>query len=406
MKCRSFLNKLQLLSLFGLTLSLMQCGGSGTTTDPNADLNDLKTQAVQTYADIVFASYQDSLQRAQELQTALAAFVSNPTPQTHNQAKQAWLAAREPYGQTEVYRFYDGPIDNPENGPELFINAWPLDENYIDYVEGNPNAGLINDPAQAITVDNLLAANGAGGEKNISTGYHAIEFLLWGQDLNSNPGDAGLRPYSDYDTGPGGTHANQDRRGQYLNLVANLLVQHLQQLVEAWDPAVANNYRAEFLALPADEALRLIMLGFGELAVGELSGQRMQTSLDTLSQEDEHSCFSDNTHRDIADNFQGLQNLFAGHYTRTDGNEINGIGLQALITSADHDLATEIAAQLEAAQNAINQIDAQALAGVPYDEQIQDTNDRMVISEAIHALSELGTLVPKAATALGLPSLF
>lgn len=33
-----------------------------------------------------------------------------------------------------------------------------------------------------------------GVQANVATGYHAIEFLLWGQDLNgTNPG-AGNRP--------------------------------------------------------------------------------------------------------------------------------------------------------------------------------------------------------------------
>ena len=49
------------------------------------------------------------------------------------------------YSPTEVFRFYGGPIDD-DNGPEGLLNAWPLDEVFIDYVLGNPDAGIINDP--------------------------------------------------------------------------------------------------------------------------------------------------------------------------------------------------------------------------------------------------------------------
>jgi putative iron-regulated protein len=139
-------------------------------------------------------------------------------------AKQAWLDSRDPYLQTEVYRVYDGPIDTPDDGPEGLLNAWPLDEQYIDYVVGDDDAGIINgdDTIDAATLEGL---NEVGGEKNVATGYHAVEFLLWGQDLSeTGPGE---RSYTDYVRDGSGTAANQDRRGTYLNVVGTMLVEHL-----------------------------------------------------------------------------------------------------------------------------------------------------------------------------------
>ena len=84
---------------------------------------------------------------AEALHDAIDAFVAGPTDATLQAAKDAWLAGRRLYGPTEVFRFYDGPIDNPDDGPEGQINAWPMDEAYVDYADGDPEAGIVNDVA-------------------------------------------------------------------------------------------------------------------------------------------------------------------------------------------------------------------------------------------------------------------
>src|SRR3546814_4535519 len=159
-------------------------------------------------------------------------------------AKQAWLDGRDLYGPTEAFRFYDGPIDTPDGGPEGQINAWPLDEAYIDYVEGDETAGIINDTAGVpeITTDVLVAANEQGGESNISTGWHAIEFLLWGQDLSDE--GPGARPLSDYTDSP-----TAERRAIYLQLLADLLVSDLESVRDQWAPE-GGEFRATFLPDP------------------------------------------------------------------------------------------------------------------------------------------------------------
>ena len=71
-------------------------------------------------------------------------------------ARKAWLAAREPYGQTEAFRFYGGPIDDAK-GPEGRINAWPLDEAYIDSVKGKAGSGIINNRKIPLTKAKLAS---------------------------------------------------------------------------------------------------------------------------------------------------------------------------------------------------------------------------------------------------------
>lgn len=358
-----------------------------------AALAELKAEAINTYAEIVYASYEDSYDTAVTLQAAINEFVANPSAETHQAAKDAWLAAREPYGQTEAFRFYGGPIDD-EDGPEGLINAWPLDEAYIDYVEGNETAGIINnlEDYPEINAELLESLNEAGAEENISVGYHAIEFLLWGQDLSANGN--GERPYTDYVV-DGGTAANQERRAQYLTTAADLLVQHLSEMKEAWAPH-ADNYRAQFVAQDPDTALQAILTGIGVLSKSELAGERMFTAYDNQDQEDEHSCFSDNTHRDIINNAQGIANVILGAYTRPDGSTVRGTSLIDVVKAADPTLATEISALASNSMAGVNAIPT------PFDQAIIAAEQRPLVLEAVYGLQDQGDKLAEVASALGI----
>ncbi|MES2527329.1 MAG: imelysin family protein [Bdellovibrionota bacterium] len=259
-------------------------------------------KSILNYAEHVHAQYAESLARAKVLRESITLFTETPSVMTLEMAKASWKLAREPYGQTEVFRFYNGPIDQ-DGGPEGLLNSWPLDEAYIDYVAGKPNAGIINDLQNypVINKELLESLNELDGEKNISTGYHGIEFLLWGQDFSAT--GPGNRSFEDYTTG-----TNANRRAEYLNIAADLLVQHLEGLESAWRKD-ENNYRREFEALPELVSLKKLLQGIIFMAGDELSGERMYVAYDTQGQEDEHSCFSDMTHMDIRWNYQGVVNV-------------------------------------------------------------------------------------------------
>ncbi|PON14589.1 iron-regulated protein [Candidatus Entotheonella serta] len=340
------------------------------------------------YATIVHASYQDAYASALALRTALEALGQAPSTDTLEAAKAAWKRARIPYGQTEAYRFYDGPIDG-DGGPEGMLNAWPLDESYIDYVEGDPTAGMINNPEVAITAEQLRALNEEGGEENVSTGFHAIEFLLWGQDQSTD--GPGTRPYTDYTTSPSAT-----RRGQYLLTVAEMLTDDLRRLVTAWAPDDPNNYRAAFTSANPTESLRKMLSGIGVLSRGELAGERMAVALSTRDQEDEHSCFSDNTHVDIIQNAQGIRNVYDGRYVRTDGTVVEGASVGALIRA---DLHAEMTKQLDETATKVHAISP------PFDRAIVTEAGRQIVQEGIDSLRAQATLIVTIAKELGIANL-
>ena len=59
---------------------------------------------LQTYSNIAAAKYEESLITAQRLRDAVNALSNTPSAEALQPARAAWLAARVPYQQTEVYR--------------------------------------------------------------------------------------------------------------------------------------------------------------------------------------------------------------------------------------------------------------------------------------------------------------
>ena len=343
---------------------------------------DIGQAVVDTYAAGAHASYARSLATARELDFAIDSFLAAPSQVRLDAAKHAWLRARDDYGVTEIYRFYEGPIDNEENGPEGLINAWPLDESYIDYVDGDASAGIVNKPDEFPTIDAalLVSLNEEGGEANVSTGWHAIEFLLWGQDLNAD--GPGYRPVDDYTV-----NDNADRRATYLAVASDLLLSHLQDMVDAWAPG-QSNYRSQFVSKDSNEALTDIITGIGEMSRGELAGERMTVAYEERSQEDEHSCFADNTNADIIANALGVQRVYLGEY-----GDVSGPGVKELIATEDEalaeTLANEINRSVTLARSIPNPFDSLLTAGLPD----SDARRRAVLNTIVALENQTDTIV-------------
>ncbi|HOY04993.1 MAG TPA: imelysin family protein [Saprospiraceae bacterium] len=374
-----------------LLMFLLLSLGMGACKKDEPSVEEKQQAILDNYAAIVLANYEDVYNTAEILKNKIDLFVADPTEFNLATCKQAWLAARIPYGQSEAFRFYGGPIDDAD-GPEGLINAWPMDENFIDYVQGNANAGLINNPAQYpdITKQVLIDLNESISESSIFTGYHAIEFLLWGQDFSTS--EAGSRPYTDYVVG--GTASNQARRGQYLKVVAELLLENLAAVRDEWKSG--GTYRTKFLKdTPKATALGYLFISLGELSKGELAGERMFVAVDTQDQENEHSCFSDNTIADIQMNFKGLQNVYYGEYTRTDGSLVTGKSLASLASETDKDKAAAVSEAFANAQISISQIP------VPFDQAILNSPGPQKILTAVADLRTLSDRLTDVGFALG-----
>lgn len=366
----------------GAALALSLPALASCTSEP---VGPSAREVAETYADVLHATYDDAALGARELDVAVRAFTASPSPQALQLAREAWIASRPAYLESEVARFYDGPIDDPDTGPEPLINAWPLDEAYVDYVVDGAGAplhgGIVNDPSILETVDpdGIAMLNQVDSEENVSTGYHAIEFLLWGQDLRADgPGD---RPHTDYVEGMA---MNVARRRAYLEAVSTMLEGHLETVRDAWAPGAT--YRTEMLGAadtdPTD-ALGRILRGMGSLSGAELAGERMDVAYMTKEQEDEHSCFSDTTTQDQLHDAIGIRNVYLGRYERSDGTIVAGPSLSELVAARDPALDARMREQLDASVTAIG-----AIPG-PFDQAILGADDapgRVAIRAAIDAL--------------------
>ena len=268
--------------------------------------NDSVNSLANSYANLVSHYYNEVSLSTQEMNNAIIKFVQAPDNNSLTNVKKKWIAARSIYGITEAFRFYGGPIDGVnkygEEGPEGLINAWPLNEAYIDYVKGSPNAGIINNLSLEINNDTIIAANMSEDDADVSSGWHAIEFLLWGQDFSLET--AGIREASDYLP----TNEINIRRRAYLVATSALLLEHINWLSMEW----LENGEGRKAFLNKNDPGGAILTGIATLAGFELSSERIATALDSGDPEDEHSCFSDQTHNDVKANFNGIINVYLG----------------------------------------------------------------------------------------------
>ncbi|CUH48929.1 imelysin family protein [Ruegeria atlantica] len=378
-----------------------------------------KIDVLTTYANIAEAKYDDSLIAAKSLQAAVNALIADPSDATLNAARAAWVAARVPYQQTEVYRFGNAIVDEWEGK----VNAWPLDEGLIDYVDaayGDPTdenefaaLNVIANPSFELSGKTIDASEitpellgetlheADGIEANVATGYHAVEFLLWGQDLNGHGAGAGDRPYTDYVQGEDCTNSNCDRRAQYLSAATDLLVSDLEWMAAQW--AEGGEARA---ALTADETagVSAILTGMGSLSYGEQAGERMRLGLMLNDPEEEHDCFSDNTHNSHYYDGLGVQNVYLGSYTRIDGTPVSGASLSDLVVASDPSLDAEMKVKLANTMRALGRLKSTAEAGFAYDQMLERGNEggEVLIMGGVNGLVDQTKTIERIVTLLEL----
>jgi len=398
---------------------LLAAGLAGLPGLAAADMNkELAKAVIDQYADIAHAAYEDSLHEARELQDAVQSLVDEPSEAALQQARSAWLAARVPYMQTEVYRFGNVIVDDWEGK----VNAWPLDEGLIDYVAGGYGAESAENPVYAAnviageslklsgeTIDTSIITKDlladklhelGGVEANVATGYHAIEFLLWGQDLNGTGAGSGERPWTDYSSEQC-TNGHCARRAEYLTTATDLLIDDLEWMTGQW---TGDGEARRALQADTAKGIASILTGLGSLSYGELAGERMKLGLMLHDPEEEHDCFADATHISHYYDVVGMINVYAGSYTRTDGRRIAGPGLSHLVAATAPGVNREMFTRLAATEEAMGVLKERAETKEAYDQMIGPDNaaGNAVVRNAIDALTMQTKTIEKIVASLGL----
>jgi putative iron-regulated protein len=236
----------------------------------------------------------------------------------------------------------------------------------------------------------------------VATGYHAIEFLLWGQDqdysnflkdkVTKGAMTAGQRSLKDFTT-----DKNASRRLAYLFASAEKLVADLELITSAWTKEVSGTnglYQAALKGeltgdnasknIDSNEALKQIIAGLGVFVKSELANERIAVAVLTPSEEDEHSCFSDNTHRDIVNNYQGFKNILTASYK---GQKYG----TSLLDATNDETKARILALMKSIESKIDSIDKVAKTKEHFDYQIRpESPQSKVIVKLKNELRKLG----------------
>ncbi|WP_293269069.1 imelysin family protein [Neptunomonas sp.] len=378
---------------------------------------------LDTYGDIAEATYGDSLLTAKALKVSIDALLASPTQASMSAAKQAWINARVPYQQSEAFRFGNAIVDEWEGK----VNAWPLDEGLIDYVNtgsygtesdenllytanviANPILKLGNSTIDATNITPKLLSETLHEvdeiEANVATGYHAIEFLLWGQDLNGTEKGAGTRPVTDFSIADC-TGGNCERRRDYLSAVTTLLITDLEEMANNWKDGGAA--RKELASKTNNQALATILSGMGSLSYGELAGERIKLGLMLHDPEEEHDCFSDNTHNSHYFDAKGIKNVYLGEYTRVDGSHVKGASLSELVRAKSEAVDQQLRAELNATEAAMQAMVDQANLGNTFDVLIAggNTTGNAVVQKTVDALTTQTRSIEKAMRVLKLDNI-
>ena len=387
---------------------LALCAGTALTLASVISIargEDITAVSVLThYGDVAQAMYGDAHAASLDLGRAIDALIASPTGETLAAARKAWKDARPWYQQSEGFRFGNAIVDDWEGR----VNAWPLDEGLIDYTDkgsygetsdenplytanviANKSIRIGNDVVDATTIDAELLKKlqeAGGNEANVAIGYHAIEFLLWGQDLNGTKAGAGNRPVTDFDA-KNCTGGNCDRRAAYLKAASDLLQSDLAEMAGNWKPDGAA--RQELAGKGEDGGLATILTGLGSLSYGELAGERMKLGLILHDPEEEHDCFSDNTHNSHYADETGMISIYSGRLKRRDGSTLEGPGLSALAQVKAPDQARKLDELMSDAEKKLGAIRDRAESGKEsYDQMIGQGNEEgnALVQSAIDAL--------------------
>ncbi len=358
-------------------------------TGPAAFAAPAASGIIKHYEDMALAMYGEATAKAEALDKSVDALLAKPSSETLNAARDAWKSARAPYLQTEGFRFGNKIVDDWEGE----VNSWPLDEGLIDYVDAasygdkkddNPlyTANIIANKKLRIGAKMLDATkigkklikglnSALDVQANVGSGYHAIEFLLWGQALEGKGPVVGNRPATDFDLN-NCTGGNCDRRRDYLKAATGLLVDDLKVMVKNWQAGGAA--RKAIAAKSESEQLAIIPTGLGSLSYGELAGERMKLGVLLHDREEAQDCFSNNTHNAHINDQLGMIAIWNGAYEGE--KKLTGPSMAAFA----REKAPEAAKRLDDAMaNALAKIkaikDKADTGGMAYDQMLTAGNE-------------------------------
>ena len=253
---------------------------------------------------LIYTQFSESLTQAQQLEQDIAGLLYSPTPDKLASARQTWRQAYDAFLASRLFSHL--PIMDPPEWQQKeiglgntlqLLDSWPIEGGYIDYVEGYPFSGIVNDLALSLTEETVLEQHAFYDSSSASVGFHVLEFLLWGEsgqrqasDFVAQENTSAVLDVTEEEQALGlaandieASIQNHQRRRQYLQIVTELLLSHIQRLQRRWEPA--NGYYATVLQQSEPEqVVTAAFMAAQQLISEDLLNQRLNADSSPFSQ--------------------------------------------------------------------------------------------------------------------------
>ncbi|MBB5211167.1 imelysin family protein [Microbulbifer hydrolyticus] len=249
---------------------------TGVATPPAQVINEAAAEAFSAeYWQAGQAQIIDAEAAAQALQRAVAQLLQAPTEDHLEAAKLAWLDAhRELAGALPFIKVAFSPAELQQQGKELLLalDSWPTQAGYLDTVPGYSTSGIVNDTAIELTLANLRKQHRLTAHEEASTGFHALEVMLWGPTSE--------RTADQFAKSTGGEQPEaqaSNRRRELTRLIAQGIHEDLSGLATRW-PLTANDLSQRYLAKPPASRLQWIRSAHMDLLSNEVLPRMPESS--------------------------------------------------------------------------------------------------------------------------------
>ena len=316
---------------------------------------------------IAYTRLSNADQAAQILDSKLASFMHHPTPLNQAETQQAWRIAYDAFLTSLIFSYL--PLQDPPDWHKQGISyqdllsqldSWPIEGGYIDYIQNYPFSGIVNDLTLTIDETSLRSQHGFTDRSNASLGFHALEFMLWGNEgqrtvydfypqENTAPIPINDAEHADYDVysdalTPNALPSepqNHNRRRQYTQLITELLLKDLHRIQRRWEPS--SGYYAQLVQQSrAENTLQAAFIAAQKLISVEILNKRFALT---------SSEFSQTSQADLAALLLGIEQWFVPKDT-----EQQEASLYFLMQQANDQVAGEFLAGLQKSQSCINKM--------------------------------------------------
>ena len=291
----------------------------------NPELSASAKEIALEYVQQIDTDFKQAGIEIEKFQSSIATLTDQTNIENLSLSKQAWLNAHSAYELTTLHRYYVTQLMGEQDSLALMqlqyqINHWPIVPGYIDYVDGYPDSGIVHDINVNLDADSLREQHGSFDVSEVTLGFHAIEFLLWGYDA-----DSVARPATDFDavleltpkeieSGYTLEQLSNNRRRLFLTVVADTLVNDFLALQSLWlaeEPSISQRIES----ISGTELIVILADSMSAMLTQELLQRSLYPMLNGNFVESVQSPYSRSTQNAVSSQLSGLERLLLERQT-------------------------------------------------------------------------------------------